>query len=251
MTNEPSPAERYFDEARHRAAALVQPLRNGKVGAGHQEGGNRLRVVLANALPAQFGVASGTVVSSSRKLKAVAIHDALIYDQAQNSPLFQGIGEDLFPIETVLATVTRLRAVEPDTLEDLIDAIMPLRQMAQRGKFYHSYDIMIKPNGKVIANLRERRSDVPPRTYIVADSIGWERADPAAKAIKDALQKVDDSHLDGLLILDRDWFLHQPDNKHRIEAASEDGVIRFFQKMMADLSNTDMGALSAMRYAPE
>jgi hypothetical protein len=250
MTNEPSPAERYFDEVRHRAAALVQPLRGAKPG-GPQDGGNRLRVVLANALPAQYGVAGGTIVSSSRKLKPVEITGALIYDQALNSPLFQAIGEDLFPIETVLAAVTRLRHVDADGLGDLIAAITPLRHMAQRGKFYQSYDVITKPNGKVIANLRERRSDDPPRTYIVADTLGWERADPAAKAIKDALQRVDDGHLDGLLVLDRDWFFHQPDNKHRIEAAIGDGVIRFFQKLIADLSIADMGAVSMMRYGGE
>lgn len=250
MTNEPSPAERYFDEVRHRAVALVQQLRGSK-SSGMPDGGNRLRVVLANALPAQYGVASGTVVSSSRKLKPIEIADALIHDQAQNSPLFQALGEDLFPIETVLAAVSRIRHLDSDHLDDLTGAIMPLRQMAQRGKFYQAYDVMTKPNGKVIANLRERRSDEPPRTYIVAETLGWERGDPAAKAIKDALQKVDDGHLDGLLVLDRDWFFHQPDNKHRIEAATSDGVIRFFQKLIADLSIADMGAVSLMRYAPD
>src|SRR5882757_2675145 len=140
MTNEPSPAERYFDEARHRAAELVHPLRTMKSGP-QQDSGNRLRSLLANALPSQFGVASGTVVSSSRKLKPIRVADALIFDQAQNSPLFQNIGEDLFPIETVLASVTRLRMVDTGTIEDLMAAIIPLRQMAQRGKFYQSYDI--------------------------------------------------------------------------------------------------------------
>jgi len=250
MTNEPSPAERYFDEVRHRAAALVQPLRSARHGP-PQEGGSRLRVALANALPAQYGVASGTIVSSSRKLKPVEVADALIYDQAQNSPLFQAIGEDLFPIETVLAAVTRIKLLDSDHLGDLVAAITPLRHMAQRGKFYQAFDAIKKPNGKVLANLRERRSDDPPRTYIVADTLGWDRADPAAKAIKDALQRVDDGHLDGLLVLDRDWFFHQPDNKHRIEAATGDGVIRFFQKMTADLSVASSGPVSLMRYAGE
>jgi len=250
VTNEPTPAERYYDEARHRAAALLQSLRTAKP-VGAQEGGNRLRVVLANALPAQYGVASGTVISSSRKLKPVAVSDALIHDQARNSPLFQGVGDDLFPIETVLATASRIHLLDDVHLGDMVSRIAPLRQMAARGKFFQSYDVITKPNGKVIANLRERRSDEPPRTYIVADSLGWEKPDPAAKAMKDVLQKLDDGHLDGLLVLDRDWFFHQPDNKHRIEVATNDGIIRFVQKMVADLSAADIAPVSLARYAPE
>ena len=130
-------------------------------------------------------------------------------------------------------------------------AIVPLRQMGQRGKFYQSYDVMTKPNGKMIANLREHRSDIPPRTYVVANTMGWDRADSAAKAIKDMLQKFDDGHLDGLLALDRDWFFHQPDNKHRIEFSTEDGTIRFVQKLIADLSIAEVGVVSLMRYAPD
>jgi hypothetical protein len=250
MTNEPTPAERYYDEARHRAAALLQPLRTAKP-AGVQEGGNPLRVILANALPPQYGVSSGTVISSSRKLKPILVSDALIHDQARNSPLFQGVGDDLFPIETVLAAASRIRLLDDHHLGDLVARIAPLRQMAARGKFFQSYDAITKPNGKVIASLRERRSDEPPRTYIVADSLGWEKPDPAAKAIKDALQKLDDGHLDGLLVLDRDWFFHQPDNKHRIEVATTDGIIRFLQKMVADLSVADIAPVSLARYAPE
>lgn len=252
MTNDRSPAELYFDELRHRAAALAQSLRAERVGNGFaQERGNRLRVVLANALPARFGVASGRVVSSSRKMRSIPVPGAVIYDQEHNSPLFHQVADEMFPIEMVLATVNRVPMLDPKTLDEMVDAVMPLRGMAQRGKFFQSYDVITKPNGKVIPNLRERRSDLPPRTYLLADSLGWDKPDAAAKAIKDRLLKEDDAHLDGVVVLDRDWFFHQPDNKHRIEFATSDGLIRFFQKLIVDLSLAETAPISLMRYAPE
>jgi hypothetical protein len=184
-------------------------------------------------------------------LKSIAF-DALIHDGARNSPIFQSLGDSCFPVETVMAVASRIGAVSPDRLDDLIDAVLPLRLMAQRGKFYQAHEFIKKPNGKAILNLREYRSDVPPRTYVFADTMtGWDKADNAAKAIKDALQRTDDGHLDGLLVLDRDWFFHQADNKQRIEVATADGTIRFIQKVITDLTIAEIGALSLARYAPD
>lgn len=249
MTNAESPAERYFEEVRHRAAGFVQALRGTKTG-GTQDAGNRLRVALANILPAQYGVVKGTVVSSSRKLKPLDIDGALIVDQAGNSPLFQGAG-DLYPVETVLGAVARIRTLDSSRSEELHGALEPLRAMAKRGRFYLNYDLMTKPNGKQVAALREQRHETSPRTYVLVETMGWEKPGIAAKALKDALQRMDDGHLDGLLALDRDWFFYQADNKHHIEAETKDGTIRFVQKMMADLAMAEKFPMLLTRYAPD
>jgi hypothetical protein len=245
MAEERLPAERLYDDVRQRAAGLNTALRS------NSDRGGGFRTMLAEILPGQFGVAQGTVISSNRKLKPIAF-DTLIHDKARNSPVFQAVGDRSFPIETVLAAASRIETVTPDRLDDLIHAILPLRLMAQRGKFYLAHEFIKKPNGKAILNLREYRSDAPPRTYIVTDTlIGWDKADNAAKAIKDALQQTDDGHLDGLLVLDRDWFFHQADNKQRIEAATADGTIRFIQKIITDLTIAEIGVISLARYAPD
>ncbi len=244
MAEERLPAERLYDDVRQRAAGLNTALRS------NSDRGDGLRTMLTEILPGQFGVAPGTVVSSNRKLKSLTF-DALVHDRMRNSPVFQTTDDGRFPVETVMATASRVEAVSPDRLDELIDAVLPLRLMAQRGKFYQAHEFIKKPNGKAILNLREYRSDVPPRTYILADTLtGWDKADNAAKAIKDALQRTDDGHLDGLLVLDRDWFFHQADNKQRIEAATADGTIRFIQKVITDLTIADIGVISLARYAP-
>ncbi len=245
MAEERLPAERFYDDVRQRAAGLNTALRS------DSDRGAGLRTMLAKILPGQFGVAPGTIVSSNRKLKPIAF-DALIHDGARNSPVFQAIGDADFPVETILAGASRIETVAPDRLDNLIDAILPLRLMAQRGKFYQAHEFIKKPNGKAMLNLREYRSDAPPRTYVIADSLsGWQKADDAAKAIKDALQRTDDGHLDGLLVVDRDWFFHQADNKQRIEAATADGTIRFIQKLITDLTIAEIGVISLARYAPD
>ena len=250
MTTDRSPAEAYFDEVRIRADAFRQALRPIQSG-GTQNYGGALRVALANILPIQYGVAGGAVVSSNRKLDAIAIEGALIHDQTQNSPLFQSTGGDLFPIETVLGVVSGIEILDDSGAKVLAAAVAPIRQMARRGKFYQSYEIVRKPNGKCFGNLREYRSDLPPRAYLIAGTLGWNRPDTAVKALKTMLERIDDSHLDGLLVLDADWFLHQPDNKRRIEVATDDGAIRFVQKLVADMAGAESGALSALRYAPD
>ena len=245
MAEERLPAERYYDDVRQRAAVLNTALR---ADSDHDGG---LRTMLTEILPGQFGVARGAVVSSNRKLKSIPC-EALIHDRARNTPVFQGVGAGSFPVEMILAAVGRVEMVAPDRLNDMIDAILPLRLMAQRGKFYQSHEFIKKPNGKAILNLREYRSDAPPRTYIVANGLdGWDKADNAAKAIKDALQHTDDGHLDGLLVLDRDWFFHQADNKQRIDVATADGTIRFIQKLITDLTIAEIGVISLARYAPD
>lgn len=84
-------------------------------------GENRENLVskfLKNHLPKRFGISSGLVISNNGMFSNQA--DLLVVDEQNNSPLYAGEGNELWPVEAVYALIEVKTSLGPTELKDAI-----------------------------------------------------------------------------------------------------------------------------------
>jgi hypothetical protein len=158
---------------------------------------------LQKILPKRFSIGTGVVFSADGQVSAQT--DIVIYDNFYNSPLLSDFGPNLFPVETVFATIEVKSVLDKQELRKSIDAIIRMRSIGSKrhyvvqGLAARGTEIVLSPTTQI--------QTVPPRNYVVAFSqkgLGPKFEDFCSK-LRTCLDE-DDSHVHGVCILDEDWF---------------------------------------------
>jgi hypothetical protein len=95
----------------------------------------RVSRLLEQVLPRCYSLGTGFIVSSDPDLPASPQIDIVIHDELFNSPLFRELSANVFPIESVYATVEVKANLTLGKLREAAAAISAIRQMAKRGKY--------------------------------------------------------------------------------------------------------------------
>lgn len=209
-----------------------------------------LKRYLQKFLPKKFCIGTGFIVCSDASKDISKQQDVVIYDELQNSPIFQEYAASVFPIESVYAFVEVKTTLRKADLEKAIDNIGQVRQMASHKSYVEYVSV---PRGKGSVSMPVQQSgDLPPRSYIFAYSID-KRKWPTLDHLKSYLEKNmgNSAHLHGLLVVQEGWFLHQeahsPDGV-KIHATEGDGLLRFSQALLHHISSFPMKPASLDRY---
>src|SRR5690348_11579161 len=103
-----SPGVKNYYKALQRILKLQRTVLTGVVTHKVEGGRNdeeRLRRFLAQVLPGRFGIGTGIIVSGNPYAPASGQTDVIISDQHFNAPIHRELIAEVYPIETVLATI--------------------------------------------------------------------------------------------------------------------------------------------------
>lgn len=131
----------------------------------------RVAKLLEQVLPRRYSLGTGFIISSHSDLPASPQMDIVIHDQIYNSPLFRELAANVFPIESIYATVEVKADLSLDKLREAAAALALIRQMAKRGKYYAHHalaeDAVRSSNAQPQGIEIQMRSHLAPRAYIV------------------------------------------------------------------------------------
>jgi len=223
----------------------------------------RLRQFLSNVLPRRFSIGTGLIVSADVHQQASPQTDIIISDQFWNSPLYRELVADVYPIETVYATIevkgllekaAKGRGQRKSDLDQCLEHIAAVRALAKH-KTYVRYTARSKsedePHTKVVHSERFHIS-LPPRGYIFAYAKkGWRTLDAFKSDLTDKLQKHRNAHLHGIVVLDKDWFAYQEAHtgaEVRVHAFSGNSLLKFTNTLLRGIQTIPMDIASIDDY---
>lgn len=180
----------------------------------------RLRQFLTQTLPGRFAVGTGFIVSGNPDAKASNQTDIIISDRLINPPIHRELVAEVYPIETVLATIevkgTLSGATDKETgLSDLgstLESIALVRALAQDKQYiiYRSIPKKDHPSDHKVVSKSALKSTLPPRSFLFAyHTDRWDDIDKLGDYIVKCLQGHPGAHLHGVVVLDKDWFFRQ------------------------------------------
>lgn len=131
----------------------------------------RVSRLLEQVLPRRYSMGTGFIISSHPDLPASPQIDIVIHDELDNSPLFRELAANVYPIESIYATVEVKADLAPSELRRATTANATIRQMAKRGKYYARHVAAHAPSSTQ-AELPQgvelqTRSRLAPRGYVV------------------------------------------------------------------------------------
>jgi hypothetical protein len=221
----------------------------------------RLISFLKQILPQRFGIGTGFIVSSDSQNESSNQTDIIIFDELYNSPLHRELAAQVYPIETIYATVevkgSLSKQKRPDGKTDfdqVLENISKIRSLA-KDKYYVEYRSKHKderhPNQSV-AKKYSYRITLPPRGYLFAyHAEGWNELDDFVASLQEALLKHKEAHIHGALVLDENWFAKQKpytDKSRELTAYDDDCLLRFINSLLDGIQSMPMGMIDLDRY---
>lgn len=223
----------------------------------------RLRRFLQNVLPQRFSIGTGLIVSSDVNKKASQQTDIIVSDQFWNSPLYRELVAEVYPIETVYATIEvkglldkslKGRKEKKSDLDRALEHISTIRNLA-KDKTYVRYTAKSKtenePEKKVVHSECFRIS-LSPRGYIFAYAKkGWRTLNDFKAHLTDKLQEHRSAHLHGIVVLEKDWFAFQEahtDSQVEIHAFRDNSLLRFTNTLLRGIQSIPMDIASIDDY---
>jgi hypothetical protein len=180
----------------------------------------RLRHFLRQILPQRFGLGTGFIISGNPYAPASNQTDIIISDQYWNSPICRELAAEVYPIETVLATIEvkgtlsgkRNKKTGKTDMGSTLENIATIRKLAN-DKQYIVYESVPKKecleDHRVISK-KVLKSILPPRSFLFAyHADQWTKIDMLGDFIEHCLSDHRDAHLHGVVVLDKDWFFKQ------------------------------------------
>jgi hypothetical protein len=210
---------------------------------------------LKKILPNRFSIGTGFIISSDKEKKPSSQVDIIISDQFCNSPLYRELAADVYPIETVYATIEvkgvldkylKGRGERKSDLSKYIEDIAYIRELAKDKKyvkFLGRPKSESQPDKKVVSK-REFYIPLAPRTFIFAYSKkGWRYLTDFKSDLENILQNNRSAHIHGIVILDKDWFgiqeAHSGDQVN-VEVFDDNALLRFTNTLLRGIQSMPM-----------
>lgn len=221
----------------------------------------RLINFLRQVLPQRFGMGTGFVVSSDSHAGSSRQNDIIISDEFFNSPLHRELSAQVYPIETIYATIevkgTLSKCGRSDGKTDfdqVLDNILKIRQLAKK-KHYVEYrsepKIKKKPN-QLMTKKRSISNTLPPRGYLFAyHTDDWNELDDFVASLKAALQKHKKTHIHGAIVLNKNWFVKQKpysDEDIALIGYEDNCLLRFTNSLLDGIQSMPMNMIDLDRY---
>ena len=224
----------------------------------------RLINFLEQILPQRFGVGSGFVVSSNSKAGVSKQTDIIISDEFFNSPLHRELSSFVYPIETVYATIEvkgtlskYKRSNKKTDLDQVLESISKIRQLS---KYKHYIDYKLERNEKKKLNQMEVKKysfsiSLPPRGYLFAyNSNDWNSIEDFMDSLKKTLQTHAKSHIHGVVILNKDWFVVQKaftGNSKELYGFENNCLLHFVNSLLDGIQSLPMFMIDFNNYFNE
>lgn len=221
-----------------------------------------LREFLRKILPRIFTIGTGFIVSSNREKKQSAQTDIIIHDQFWNSPLYKELAAEVYPVETVYATieVKSLLAKAPkgkerkSDLDRALESIAQVRDLA-KDKKYVQYVGRPKSNDqpdKLVAHPAYFSITLPPRAYIFSFAKkGWRDLKAFKEHLKEKLKEHSRAHLHGIVVLEKNWFVFQEAHTGEdvlLHGFDNNCLLRFANALLRGIHSIPMGVASIDDY---
>ncbi|TMQ30148.1 MAG: hypothetical protein E6K65_06360 [Nitrospirae bacterium] len=213
----------------------------------------RFRSFLVKVLPRRFSIGTGFLVCSNPELPYSRQMDTVIYDEIHNSPLHRELAAYVFPIEMVYGTIEVKGLLKPGDLVPALQSIARIRRLA-REKWYVVYGERAigqeKPDQLVVDPV-EMMQRLAPRAFLFAYDATWKRHSSFVSALKQALMKVPEAHIHGVVILAKEWFACQvayAGNEPKLKHYTDNGLLRFVKQMIHSLASVPIRQMSIDRY---
>jgi len=209
----------------------------------------RLREFLGKILPGRFSIGTGIIVCSKASIPDSSQTDIVIYDEKDNSPLHRELSAYVYPIEVVYGTIEVKGALTHKDIGATLQSIAKVRRLAKH-KWYVKFEAKPKNKGTVVAP-RDLPSTLSPRSYLFAyDTSSWTSLSSFKAYLKRNLERNPKSHLHGVVVLDKNWFLYQEafEDEVVLRAFSDDALMRFMHKLTYDISSIRMHPVSLDKY---
>lgn len=222
-----------------------------------------LRRFLDKVLPRRFSLGTGFIVSSDLAKACSGQNDIIISDQFWNSPLYRELVAEIYPIETVYATIEVKGVIQKQKkgrsrnkttdIDDALSNISKIRTLA-KGKKYVRYIGKEKSKAepdKLVVHPESFIIPTPPRAYIFAYAKkGWRNLNEFRKDLEEHLRRHTGAHLHGIVVLEKDWFAfqetHDPDVT--VHAFENNALIRFTNTMLRGIQSLPMYTASIDDY---
>ena len=187
--------------------------------------------------------------------------DIVVSDQFWNPSLYRELAADVYPIETVYATIevkgmlqkTAKGKNKTTDLDDTLTNISKIRTMAKHKKYvkYTSTEKSPDKPGKMVVHPDIFTMNLAPRSYLFAYwKKGWRNMDAFREDLEKHLRRYPKAHLNGVVLLEKDWFAfqepHDPDVT--VHAFKGNALIRFVNTMLRGIQSIPMAIASIDDY---
>ena len=217
---------------------------------------HRLINFLKQVLPQRFGIGTGFVVSSELQTESSNQNDIIISDEFYNSPLHRELVAQVYPIETVYATIEvkgtlskHKRSNGKTDFDQVLENISKIRRLA-KDKYYVEY--LSEPKNKqnpdqLVVRKHSYSITLPPRGYLFAyHTKGWEGLEELVASLQAALLKQTEAHIHGVLVLDKNWFAKQKSyigEQREIKAYNDDCLLWFINSLLDGIQSIPIGMM--------
>ncbi len=213
----------------------------------------RLSRLLEQVLPRCYSLGTGFIVSSHPDLPASPQIDIVIHDELFNSPLFRELSANVFPIESVYATVEVKADLTLDKLREAAEAISAIRKMAKRGKYYARYTSVDAFAGAQATNQPRgvevhTPSYLAPRSYVVGYSADAATPDSFLERLATLSTEYPGVFLHGIYAIRQNWFFCQEYGQATFQSFADDGLLALVSKLIPDLQSFTMKPMAFGRY---
>ena len=221
----------------------------------------RLINFLKQILPQRFGIGTGFIVSSDLQAESSNQTDIIISDELYNSTLHRELAAQVFPIETIYATIEvkgtlskHKRSRGKTDFDQVLENISKIRHVAKE-KHYVEYASEPKNEQKpdeLVARKYSFSNTLPPRGYLFAyHTDDWSEIDDFVASLQAALLKHKEAHIHGAIVLDKNWFAKQEpytDERRELIAYDDDCLLRFTNSLLHGIQSMPMGMIDLDRY---
>ena len=214
----------------------------------------RLRYFLRQVLPQRFGLGTGFIVSGNPDAVASNQTDIIVSDQYTHSPIHRELAAEVYPIETVLATVevkgslssTKDEKTGKTDFGYTLESIAKVRKLAEDKQYVRYVSVPKKnhPEDHRVISKRILRSTLPPRSFLFAyHTEEWKKMDTLGDYIERCLRDHLYAHVHGVVVLDKDWFFEQESftgDERRVFRSKGDCLLKFVNALLHGIQSIPM-----------
>ena len=168
--------------------------------------------------------------------------------------MYRELSADIYPIETVYATIEVKGVLERKEIDKSFEHIAYIRELA-KCKNYVRYVGRPKNDNepdKLIVKSEKYNFPLSPRSYIFAYAKkNWRTLDNFKSYLKESLEKHSGAHLHGIMILEKNWFAFQEphsENNVEIHVFNDNALIRFTNTLLRGIQSMPMDIASIDDY---
>jgi hypothetical protein len=205
-----------------------------------------VKSALRAILPGRFSIGTGFAITASGSTSSQL--DLVIYDAFYNSPILLEGGTGLFPIECVYGFVEVKSVLNREAIDGFTKAVRGVRDLADE-KRYVMYGKRDNGEGKKVVAEIEVENRLAPRSFMFAINSTYEDVDSVDAALKECSEK-NGSHVHGLAVLDKDWFLWQKafSEKPEFSRSQSPALAAFCAGVLASIQSMNMLPAAMRRY---